>query len=643
MAFQLSPGVLVTEKDLTTIVPAVATSAGGMAGTFAWGPAEEVILIDSENKLKATYHEPDANTYEWWFTAANFLQYGNNLQVVRALASTHTNATAGNGVVSITVTAGGTGYTSAPTVAIAAAPSGGTNATATATVASGAVTAITITNAGAGYTSAPAVTFSGGGGSNAAATAAVTVLIKNRLDYDNNYSTGQGAGAEWTAKYAGALGNSLKVSMCDEAANQTAYDAWAYVADFDGRPGDSTYVSNRGGSKDEVHVIVVDEDGLFTGTAGTVLERFPYLSKAADARKDNGEGNYYVDVINNQSKYIYWTDHTSSGTNWGTAAQGITFAISGVVTESLTGGVDGNAVVTDGNWQTAATKLKEPDEVDIQLFLLGPGRPHSGASAGSTNWVWALSNIAEYRKDCVVFVSPEYSDVVNQAGSEVTNAVALRDTLTSSSYAVLDGNWKYQYDRYNDVFRWLPMNGDTAGLCVRTDTTTDPWFSPAGFNRGQVKNVIKMAYQPTKAQRDTLYKKGINPVVTFAGEGTILFGDKTMLAKPSAFDRINVRRLFLVLEKSIAIAAKYSLFEFNDEFTRAQFKNMVDPFLRDVQSRRGIFDFKVVCDTSNNTPEVIDRNEFIADIYVKPARSINYIFLNFIATRTGVSFEEVGG
>ena len=569
MAFQLSPGVLVTEKDLTTIVPAVATSAGGMAGTFAWGPAEEVILIDSENKLKATYHEPDANTYEWWFTAANFLQYGNNLQCVRAIDSSARNAV----------------------------------------------------------------------------VQGTAVQIKNRADYDANYANGQGSVGGWAAKYPGSIGNSLLVGISDATASQSVFDAWAYSAEFDGRPGTSTYASNRGATNDEIHVIVVDQDGLFTGTAGTVLERFPYLSKAADARKDNGEGNFYVDVVNNQSKYVYWMDHSQA--NWGTNANvggtGTAYTVQAHEARPLITGVDGNASVTDGNWQTAATKLKEPDEVDIQLFLLGPGRPHSGASAGSTNWVWALSNIAEYRKDCVVFVSPEYSDVVNQAGSEVTNAVALRDTLTSSSYAVLDGNWKYQYDRYNDVFRWIPMNGDTAGLCVRTDTTTDPWFSPAGFNRGQVKNVIKMAYQPTKAQRDTLYKKGINPVVTFAGEGTILFGDKTMLAKPSAFDRINVRRLFLVLEKSIAIAAKYSLFEFNDEFTRAQFKNMVDPFLRDVQSRRGIFDFKVVCDTSNNTPEVIDRNEFIADIYVKPARSINYIFLNFIATRTGVSFEEVGG
>ena len=583
MAFQLSPGVLVTEKDLTTIVPAVATSAGGMAGTFAWGPAEEVLLIDTENLLKSTFHEPDANTYEWWFTAANFLQYGNNLQVVRTIhetaaasEATHKNATAGSNV----------------------------------------------------------------------------VLIKNRTHYDANYATGQANVGHWAAKYPGALGNSLKVAFADAGANASVYNAWTYAANFDDRPATSDYVSKRSGSLDELHVIVIDEDGLFTGTAGTVLERYPYVSKASDARKDNGEGNYYVDVINNLSKYIYWMDHAH--TSWGAAAGGTTFVSFGAQNgESLTGGVDANNQVTAGDLNTQISKFANADEIDIQLFLAGPGRPHSAAAAGTTNITHMISNISEGRKDCIVFLSPEYSDVVNvtDAATAITNTNSLRDSIigtgtsytNGTSYGVMDGNWKYQYDRYNDVFRWIPMNGDTAGLCVRTDNVADPWFSPAGFNRGQVKNVIKLAYQPSKAQRDTLYKKSVNPVITFAGEGTVLFGDKTMMAKPSAFDRINVRRLFLVLEKSIAIAAKYSLFEFNDEFTRAQFRNMVEPFLRDIQSRRGIFDFKVVCDTSNNTPEVIDRNEFIADIYVKPARSINYIFLNFVATRTGVSFEEVGG
>jgi len=279
--------------------------------------------------------------------------------------------------------------------------------------------------------------------------------------------------------------------------------------------------------------------------------------------------------------------------------------------------------------------FKDPEIVDISLVLAG--------ATSQTVATHLISNIAEARKDCLVFLSPRRDDVVDQAGSERANITTFRNLLNSSSYAVMDSAWKYQYDKYNDVYRYIPMNGDTAGLCVRTDTERDPWFSPAGFNRGQIKNVIRLSFNPTKAERDELYKIGVNPVVTFPGEGTILFGDKTLLAKPSAFDRINVRRLFIVLEKAIAKAAKFSLFEFNDEFTRAQFVALVEPFLRDVQGRRGIFDFRVVCDETNNTGEVIDRNEFIGDIYIKPARSINFIQLNFVAVRTGVAFDEVVG
>jgi phage tail sheath protein FI len=255
----------------------------------------------------------------------------------------------------------------------------------------------------------------------------------------------------------------------------------------------------------------------------------------------------------------------------------------------------------------------------------------------------SLIALAESRKDCLIFLSPELNDVVNNSGNEVTDILSLRNSFTSSSFAVMDSGWKYQYDKYNDVYRWIPLNGDTAGLCARTDLERDPWFSPAGFNRGQIKNVVKLAWNPTKSERDSLYKAGVNPIVTFPGEGTVLYGDKTLLSRPSAFDRINVRRLFIVLEKAIARAARSSLFEFNDEFTRSQFVNLVEPFLRDVQGRRGIFDYRVVCDTTNNTPEVIDRNEFVGDIYIKPARSINFIQLNFVAVRTGVSFNEIVG
>jgi phage tail sheath protein FI len=561
MAFQLSPGVLVTEQDLTSVVPAVATTAGGFAGAFAWGPVGVVTTVDSENALVTRFGKPNSDTFQSFFTAANFLSYGNNLQVIRVV----NQATARNAK------------------------------------------------------------------SNAAATA---VIIRNEDHYDASYSAGEGTVGEWAAKYPGALGNSLKVSIADG----NVFSTWTYSSNFDAAPGTSAYVSNLGGSHDELHIAVIDEDGLFTGTAGTVVEKFAFASKASDGKRADGTSAYYKDVVNTQSAYIYWMDHTAnvaaSGTAWGNAANASLFAnLTSNVTISLSGGVSADAP-TDGNITSALSLFANDEQYDISLLPLG------AASATVVNY--AISSIAEVRKDVIVFASPTLANVVNNSGSEATAVVAFRESLTSSSYAVLDSGWKYQYDRYNDVYRWIPLNGDTAGLAVRTDFVADPWFSPAGFNRGQVKNVVKLAYSPSKADRDTLYKKGINPVVTFPGNGTVLFGDKTLLAKPSAFDRINVRRLFIVLEKAIATAAKFQLFEFNDPFTRAQFRNLVEPFLRDVQGRRGITDFKVVCDESNNTAQVIDTNNFVADIFIKPARAINFIQLNFIATRSGISFEEVG-
>ena len=563
MAFQLSPGVLVTEKDLTSIVPQVATTAGGFAGAFQWGPVMEVVTVDSENTLVDRFGKPNDTVFKSFFTAANFLSYGNNLQVIRVVdQSTARNAK-----------------------------------------------------------------------SNVNATA---VIIRNEDHYTSSYSAGEGSVGEWSAKYPGALGNSLKVSMCDG----NTWTGWAYAANFDDKPNTSPYVAAVGGAMDELHVIVIDEDGLWSGTAGTVLERFSFVSKASDAKQSDGTSNYYKNIVNNTSKYIWWMDHsanvTASGTAWGSVANASTFAnltSTGNVAHSMTGGVSGDSP-SDGNITAGLAVFANDELYDISLLPVG------AASATVANY--AIQSVAEVRKDCVAFVSPELADVVNNAGSEATDVTGFRDTLTSSSYAVLDSGWKYQYDRYNDVYRWIPLNGDTAGLAVRTDFVADPWFSPAGFTRGQVKNVVKLAYSPGKTDRDTLYKKGVNPVVSFPGNGTVLFGDKTLQAKPSAFDRINVRRLFIVLEKAIATAAKFQLFEFNDAFTRAQFRNLVEPFLRNVQGRRGITDFKVVCDESNNTGEVIDRNEFVADIFVKPARSINFIQLNFIATRSGISFEEVG-
>jgi len=564
MAFQLSPGVVVTEKDLTLLVPSVATTAGGFAGAFQWGPVDEVTTVDSETTLVERFGQPNDTTFTSFFTAANFLAYGNNLQLIRVVDKS---------------------------AAINAA-----------------------------------------GGSNIAGNAS-PALITNEDDYLNNHASGT-TNTDWFAKYPGALGNSILVSLADA----NSFSSWAYASNFDSAPGTSAYATDKGGSNDELHVIVIDEDGLFSGSAGTVLERYAFVSKASDAKLPDGTNNYYKNAINNSSKYIWWGNHPTtkiSGTsNWGSQAAGVTFAnTTANATISLAGGVSADSP-SAGNLQTAFAVFSNDELYDISLIPLG--------AVDSATATYVINNVAEVRKDCIAFVSPELSDVVNNSGDEAGDVVAFRDALPSSSYAVMDSGWKYQYDRYNDVYRYIPMNGDTAGLAVRTDFVADPWFSPAGFNRGQIKNVVKLPYSPKKTDRDTLYKKGVNPVVTFPGQGTVLYGDKTLLAKPSAFDRINVRRLFIVLEKAIATASKFQLFEFNDAFTRSQFRNLVEPFLRDVQGRRGITDFKVVCDETNNTGEVIDRNEFVADIFIKPARSINFIQLNFVATRTGISFEEVG-
>ena len=553
MAFQLSPGVNISEVDLTTVVPAVATTIGGLAGNFAWGPVEEIVNISNEIRLAETFGKPDSNTFQYFFTAANFLSYGSNLRVVRANT----------------------------------------------------------------------------GSLNATTSESTEVIIKNSTDYEQNYSDG-GVSYDFAAKYPGALGNALSVSIADK----DTYDGWLYAGDFDSTPNTSTYVSDKKGSDDELHIVVIDRTGEISGSKDTVLERFGYVSKASDAKNADGSTNYYKDVINNRSRWVWWTKHNDEGTNWGSEASGVTFdMLTAADTFNLSGAVD--APVTSGDIIRSYDYFSNSDSVDVSLLMSGPTTDSDVPNH--------LISIAESRKDCLVFVSPSQSDVVDNFGSEATSIVATRNTYDSSSYAVMDSGYKYQYDKYRDVYRWVPLNGDIAGLTARTDNERDPWFSPAGFNRGAIKNVVKLAYNPSKDDRDTLYKVGVNSVVTFPGEGTVLYGDKTLLSKPEAMDRINVRRLFIVLEKSVAKAARTTMFEFNDEFTRAQFVNLVEPFLRDVQGRRGIFDFRVVCDTTNNTPEVIDRNEFVGDIYIKPARSINFIQLNFVAVRTGVTFQEVVG
>ena len=633
MAFQLSPGVNVSEIDLTTIVPSLATSIGGFVGKFAWGPANEVVTISDELRLVERFFKPNSDNFEYWFTAANFLAYTNNLKLVRAIdTATSRNSTEYKLLDQLTVTTAGTGYSNGFITVVGET----TNANVQIITSGGNIVSAIVVSDG-NFLTAPTINVSSLGGSNAVITATVSseLIIENENDYNLNHSSGSGLYGTFAAKYAGNLGDALKVELVDGGDSGNAYANWTYAGFFGDTPATTSYTSARGGSNDEVHAVVIDVTGKISGTTNTVLETFAFMSKASDAKTEDGSSNYYVNVINNRSKYVWWLSHPVGGTNWGNTAEGTTFAeLSAVAEARLTGGAD--STISNDDITRGYDEFKNADTVDISLLLTGP--------ANSTVANYIVSNIAEYRKDCVVFISPERADVVDNYGAEVTDILAFRNALNiSSSYAFMDSNWKYQFDKYNDVYRWVPLNGDVAGLAARTDSERDPWWSPAGLNRGVIKNVIKLAWNPNKTDRDDLYTKGVNPVVSFQGEGVLLYGDKTLLGRPSAFDRVNVRRLFIVLEKAIAKAARSTLFEFNDQFTRAQFVALVEPYLRDVQGRRGIYDFRVVCDETNNTPEVIDRNEFVGDIYIKPARSINFIQLNFVAVRTGVLFDEIVG
>jgi phage tail sheath protein FI len=585
MSFQVSPGVRVREIDLTNVVPAVSSSIGGFAGAFSWGPVEEVRQVTSEKNLAETFGVPSLTNNTSYFTAAGFLQYGNNLQVVRCETSALKNAIA--------------------------------DSTGTA------------------------------------------VLIKGQENYNAAYSAGQASVGPWAAKYPGTLGNSLKVEICAPG----HYATWTNAANFDSAPGTSEYAESQGVSAalDELHIIVIDEGGQWTGTAGSILEKFAFVSQASDAKLANGESNFYKDVINAKSAYIWWMDHdavlTDAGTALSTAATSFAFTGSStVITDSLALGVDDNTL-TASAIQTGFDLLEDSETIDVNMLICPPlDNTLANASSACIAVANDLIAIASARKDCIAVISPPVQFTTNPAGQSITdvnggsvaatavnNVVAFADYLTSSSYGTCDSTALKVYDKYNDAFIDIPSSGHVAGLMANTDTVADAWFSPAGFTRGQVLGVTRVAFNPKKAERDTLYKARVNPIVSFPGEGTVLFGDKTLLSRPSAFDRINVRRLFMVLEKAVATASKFQLFEFNDEFTRAQFRNLVEPFLREVKGRRGITDFKVVCDDTNNTSQVIDANEFVCDIYIKPARSINFITLNFIATRTGVDFDEIAG
>ena len=640
MAFQVSPGVLVQERDLTNVIPAVATTIGAVAGQFNQGPMDEVTSISSEKELVETFGKPDSTNFEYWFSAASFLQYSSSLRVVRAANTSSVNAVVSGSALRIKNTdhyQNGDGTTGpyndgSANVGEWAARTAG---------AWGNNLKVSVCPSATAYEAVNKTT------TNDASTAVgdTTIVLTSGTDFlvGDIVNFGESGGHEY--RVTGVSTNTLTFvrhpsgtgGLHTAVANGSQVRRrWQYYDLVDKAPATSTYASNRSGVNDEMHIAIVDEDGGITGTAGEVLEVYDSVSKGSDAKTAQGDTNYYVDVLYNQSEYIYWMDHVATGSNWGSAVAGITFtALSAPFTRSLVSGADGSAVST-AELKTAYEKYNDADTVDVNLIIAGKG---------NATHIDNLITIAENRKDAIVFVSPERSDVVNVTNSttQTTNVKGFFDSIRSSSYAVFDSGYKYTYDKYNDVFRYVPLNGDIAGLAARTDLIADSWFSPAGFNRGVIRGAVKLSYNPTQGQRDELYRARVNPVVTLPGQGTLLFGDKTGLSTPSAFDRINVRRLFITLEKAISTASKFQLFEFNDEFTRAQFRNIVEPFLRDVQGRRGVTDFRVVCDSSNNTANVIDSNEFRADIFVKPNRSINFIQLQFVATRSGAAFEEVVG
>lgn len=834
MPFQLSPGVNVTEIDLTTVIPAVATTDAAIGGIFQWGPVDKPTLVVSEDELASEYGKPNSNNFETWMTAASYLAYSNRLYVSRAHHSTGTDLRVSGFTVTgadYIVVAGNTETGVATGDVVAATISGITETTVAvdttdvsesvdlttldantdvfgvglSTIVEGEQvtivsddtlptgisntenyyvvnassssfqlsttqggTAINFVDQGVGnitmtrsgstritmvgetYTGVDAAAvfefhdaaFSFNAIANTSAISSTSTLSNHIVKNEDAYDAAEPSfdnNVMYIAKYPGALGNSLKVSVCDSAAafNSTVTIAsgdvttlaitvgantgtvssaggdslvtavtdqlnvgdqikvgntavgiqyltvsqigtvssgsatinfeeslavsediavsssstaaasfqrfWGYWDLVEAAPGQSLYVGAQGNTaaNDELHLVVIDEDGAISGRPGEVLEVWQRLSRATDAKDEDGAAIYYKEAINQSSRYVWWAnDRTGalSATAQLVASSTQTEALE--LSFSLGRDIGNESTANIGDILRAYDQFKSAEDIDVSLVLTGKSR---GGVNGSQLANYIVDNICERRKDCVAFISPERSDVVDNVTDITEDVVAFRNSCRSTSYAVLDSGYKYMYDKYNDVYRWVPLNGDTAGLCAYTDDVRDPWWSPAGFNRGQIKNVVKLAWNPKKGERDILYKNGCNPIVNFPGQGIIMFGDKTMLSKPSAFDRINVRRLFIVLEKAIATAAKFTLFEFNDDFTRSSFVNLVTPFLRDVQGRRGITDFVVIADETNNTGEVIDRNEFVGDIYIKPTRSINFIQLNFVAVRSGVEFSEVIG
>lgn len=695
MAFLVSPGVQIVEKDLTNIIPAVATSIGGFAGKFEWGPALDVTTVSSEKDLIAKFGYPKistndaSSTRDDWYSAANFLGYANQLQVVRAISDGARNAASepvvgSSSTISVVMSGvpSSTGFTlnvngssvsasftaddtTLGSVADALREALDSDGFGSVSLDSDGIAGIvdpTVKYAASGVTLPTAQTVNGvtftffvNTDSSTTATTLTSAQLNNLDDFLVEKTTLVNGSVY--ARYPGALGNSIGVIMMDASMNDSDFKNTALFGSttgsnlFDTVPSTSTWGSTyTNAPEDEMHIIIYTTNTLITGAANEVLETYGYVSKAKNAKTADGGPNFYVDLINNSSQWIYLLNEETSAqsatitgnTTIGSQLTSLTgnsrfnyfstnASLTGVRKYDLDGGNDGSTV-TDGNYTSAYDLLSDDQTVDVNLLITG--------ERSKTVSKYVIT-IAETRKDAIAFCSPDYSSSVNNPSAE--KVINYFSDFNSSSYAVFDSGYKRQYDRYNDEYFWIPLNADTAGLTARTEFTNEAWFSPAGLNRGFINNVVKLSFNPTQTDRDQLYPNRVNPVVTFRGQGTLLYGDKTALSRPSAFDRINVRRLFIVLQKAIATAAKFQLFEFNDDLTRRTFVNAVEPFLAEVQARRGLTDYKVVCDTSNNTGQVIDSNQFVADIYLKPARSINFITLNFVAVRTGVSFSEVAG
>ena len=645
----VSPGIAIKEKDLTTSVRNEPTSIGGIAIIAERGPIDQVVTISSEQELVDIFGKPNTTNHQYWYSAASFLMYSNTLKVVRIettgavnacvsgtpiLIKNNTHYTDGDG----TTGPYDTGSADVGAWAARSAGSWGNSLRVEAcNTAAGYSESAKTTVAGAETAGETTITLTSGTGFSAG-----DIVYFQEADGQRYRVTNVATNDITIVRYPNATGTGLASAL---SGGENVDRTWRWADQFERAPGTSQYATDRGGSNDEMHIIVIDEDAKISGVENEVLEKFEAVSKASDGLTDEGNANYYPDVIYTSSNYIYWMDHPAGATNWGEAAAGTTFTTptNGVDATSLVGGFGGTTAPTEGQRQIAyQNHFSDPDIEDVNLVIAGPATVDNG---GATTHAVFITDLVEKRKDCVGFISPDKSDVVNVSRSyaATNNVKNFFDLVGSSSYTVFDTGYTKMYDKYNDVYRWIPLNAHIAGACARTDYLEDPWWSPAGIARGQIRGSIGLALNPAQTERDTLYRARVNPVVTFPGEGTILFGDKTGLARNSAFSRINVRRLFLTIEEAIKVAARAVLFEFNDQFTRDSFKAMVDPYLRDVQSRRGIIDYLVVCDETNNTGQVIDNNEFRADFYIKPARSINFITLTFIATRTGVDFAEVVG